>query len=76
MAIISGGNFPKKNPLPPSGLVTDFWMSRFGVRLDHYQPFVIIADDDLGDDNENKVEKIDNGAARIHESTHHVFGRR
>jgi hypothetical protein len=44
----------------------------FWVRLGHYQPLVIIADDDSGDDNQNKAKKIDYGK-RLNHSVTHVF---
>jgi hypothetical protein len=56
---------PKKNPLPPSGLVTDFLLFLFGVRLGHYQPCIIIAGDDAADD-DNKANKDDNGDLLTH----------
>jgi hypothetical protein len=50
----------KKNPLPPWGAGNGFFYFSFlGVRLGHYQPFLIIADEDTGDDN-NKAKKDDN----------------
>jgi hypothetical protein len=65
----------KKNPLPPSGLVTDFLLFLFGVRLGHYQPSVIIADDDPGDDNENKAKEVDDGNRLKHSAIPYLTSR-
>jgi hypothetical protein len=46
----------------------------FWVRLGHYQPLVIIADDDPGDD-DNKANKVDNGDPMIHATTNPFFYR-
>jgi hypothetical protein len=62
----------KKNPLPPSGLVTDFVLPGFWVRLGHYRPLIIIADDDT-DDDDNKANEVDNGDSMNHATLNYFF---
>jgi hypothetical protein len=53
--------FPKKNPLPALGLITDFflvWM----VRLGHYQPIIPAAEDEVRYEDANKANNEDKGA--------------
>jgi hypothetical protein len=40
----------------------------FWVCSGHYQPLVIIADDDPGDNDENKANKVDDGDVPVHRS--------
>jgi hypothetical protein len=55
----------KKNPLPPSGLVTDFFI--FGMLcLRHYQPLFLIAGNEADDKNEYKDANVDNGDQFLH----------
>jgi hypothetical protein len=58
----------KKNPLPPPGLVTDFFI--FGMLcLHHYQPLILIAANEVDDKNEPKDDNVDNGDAVNHATT-------
>jgi hypothetical protein len=43
-----------------------FGFGFFWVCSGHYQPLVIIADDDPGDDDENKANEVDNGDVPVH----------
>jgi len=50
----------KKNPLPASGLITDFVLVCWR-KLGHYQPFVLAADNNDSGEYENKANKVFNG---------------
>jgi hypothetical protein len=53
----------KKNPLPPFGAGNGFGFRFVGVRLDHYRPLALIAEKQLGNEENNKA---DNGDEILH----------
>jgi hypothetical protein len=58
----------KKKPVTAFRAGNGFFAFWLLVRLGHYQPLVIIADDNPGDD-DNKANKVDNGDAMSHART-------